>query len=795
MKAGKSFLTLCSAVALCGLLAACGGKEARLAEHLQKGKDLYAAGETDKALVELKNVLQIEPKTPDPYLIFGKVEEQRGNYQKAFGNYLRASELDPSNAEVLTRLAKLYLFGGDTKNAALKLDEVLGKNPDDAAALTVKAAFLARSGDIAAALAMGERAIKLAPNQVEAYGTVAGIYNAQGQPDAAIAAFEKGIEANPKSIDLRVVFAELLIRTKADEKAIKQFRDLMALEPKKLDFPVRLARLHAARNDPVAAEKVLRDAILAVPDDPRRTMALTEFLVAVGQREKAEKELAAAVDANPDAHLLRFGLASMHLAQARADLAEQDYTEVIKRAKRTPDGLRARSALASVRLGQERTDEAGSLLAEVLKENPRDNVALLLRAQMALARGDAPSAIADFRAVSKDQPESLDVMMRLAQAHLANREPQLAVETIGRATALRPGDPEARLLVAEVKASAGDRQGALEEVEAALKLDPKHAGALMRKADLEGALKLVSEADRTLAELGALRPDDPQVPYRKGMLLLAQGKLAGAEGEFNRALSLRPGAIEPLTAMTNLYFQQKQPEKAVDLLERTLVQNPKQAAIQVLLGRVQERIGLLVQAEASLRKAVEVAPAAEVVQQELAAFFERRGNAKAAEETLKTALGSLPQSVGLRMRLADVHRKSGAIDLAIAQYEGILKVRPGNDAAANNLASLLLDERDDKASHDRALNLASRFRTSSNVAYQDTLGWAHVRTGKLDEALPVLRKVAETAPDVPVFQYHLGAALFQKGDRAAAKPALERAASAKEDFPGKQDAASLLKQT
>lgn len=61
-----------------------------------------------------------------------------------------------------------------------------------------------------------------------------------------------------------------------------------------------------------------------------------------------------------------------------------------------------------------------------------------------------------------------------------------------------------------------------------------------------------------------------------------------------------------------------------------------------------------------------------------------------------------------------------------------------------------------------------RFKTSQNLVYLDTLGWARARASQFDEAIPLLRKVAEAAPDVPVFQYHLGAALFQKGDRLSA---------------------------
>ena len=71
---------------------------------------------------------------------------------------------------------------------------------------------------------------------------------------------------------------------------------------------------------------------------------------------------------------------------------------------------------------------------------------------------------------------------------------------------------------------------------------------------------------------------------------------------------------------------------------------------------------------------------------------------------------------------------------------------PGNDLAANNLASVLLDTRDDKASFEQARKIAQRFERSPNPAYLDSLGWAHFRLGDYAQAIPLLQKAAERAP-------------------------------------------------
>jgi tetratricopeptide (TPR) repeat protein len=220
--------------------------------------------------------------------------------------------------------------------------------------------------------------------------------------------------------------------------------------------------------------------------------------------------------------------------------------------------------------------------------------------------------------------------------------------------------------------------------------------------------------------------------------------------------------------------------------------NPKNALAYVLRGRLQDRLGQRAEAEASLRKAVELAPTLVGSHGELAQFFAAHGDVKAAEGAIKAGLQALPGNSQLTMHLAEIYRRNRQTDAAITQYEIVLKDRPGEDAAANNLANLLLDEKSDKASYERALQLAGRFKTSQNIIYVDTLGWAHVKLGQVDEGLPLLRKVAETAPNVPIFQYHLGAALFKKGDRNAATPLLEKAANTKEEFPGKSDAKAML---
>ncbi|TPW17940.1 MAG: hypothetical protein FD130_461 [Halothiobacillaceae bacterium] len=89
------------------LLVACGGKETRLEEHYNKGVGYYTSGDYEKARVEFKNVLQIEPKHIASLGYMGQTLEALEDPRGAFAHYQRAVELNPDALDIKTRLVLL----------------------------------------------------------------------------------------------------------------------------------------------------------------------------------------------------------------------------------------------------------------------------------------------------------------------------------------------------------------------------------------------------------------------------------------------------------------------------------------------------------------------------------------------------------------------------------------------------------------------------------------------------------------------------------------------------------------
>jgi uncharacterized protein HemY len=66
--------------------------------------------------------------------------------------------------------------------------------------------------------------------------------------------------------------------------------------------------------------------------------------------------------------------------------------------------------------------------------------------------------------------------------------------------------------------------------------------------------------------------------------------------------------------------------------------------------------------------------------------------------------------------------------------------------------------------------------------------------GNSGQALHFIQQAAAKAPDHPIVNYHLGIAYYKTGQMAEARTHLQKAVASQKDFPGMNEAKSVLAQ-
>jgi tetratricopeptide (TPR) repeat protein len=181
--------------------------------------------------------------------------------------------------------------------------------------------------------------------------------------------------------------------------------------------------------------------------------------------------------------------------------------------------------------------------------------------------------------------------------------------------------------------------------------------------------------------------------------------------------------------------------------------------------------------------------------QALANFYLGQKNYDEAIRVARTGSKELPDAVSLRLISARAFEQKEDYDAAISQYEAILDKQPTNLIAANNLASLLLDQKSDPSSLKRAQSIAAVLRKSPVPQFKDTLGWASYRQGDYRNAVSLCEEAATALPDQAAVRYHLGMSFLAVGQPAKASEQLKKALELAPDQRLAEDIRSALEKT
>jgi tetratricopeptide (TPR) repeat protein len=774
-------------------LSGCGGAQSRGARHLDRGNRYLAANNLEKARVEFRNALQITPTDATARYDNGVVEERLQNLVEAAGFYKAAIDADPDHVPARVALAKLMLIAGFPERSLETIKPGFTRHPEDARLLSLRAACESALKNPDAALTDAEHAVRLDPKNVDAVAVLAGLYRARGETDRTRALLESTLKQVPDNVDLRLLLVYAYRSLNLEPQAEAMLIELIKLRPSEPAQRIRMAQYYIGMKRSDAAEAALRAGIKAIPDDPGLKGALLDFLASTRGRTIAEQELAALIAADPSDSSLRFEAARFHEEGKEYGQAEREYREIIARSKLEGPGLTARNRLASLKVMQNDLSGARELVDEVLASAPRDDDALILRGNLALRENKDPkAAIADLRAVLRDQPNAIGVMRSLARAHVANGEPDLAAEILRRAVEANPKDVGVRLDLAQVMAQSGGAAQAKPLIDELAKQQPDNLPVLDTQFKIAIATGDLVTAKGAADAIAAKQPQSSVGYFYQGVVAEGGHRLEEAAKLYSSALDVQPDAAEPLRRLATVLVQLKRMPEALKRLDAVTQRYPQSVVASLIegdlyLGAQQPKDAATVFRGVVTRDSQSVVGYGRLATAQVAA----RDDA-AAIATLKDGIGKVADPEPLQLSLAALYDATRQPGEAARIYELMLQRNPRSDVAANNLAMLLVTQRSDQASLDRAAQLAGRFAQSTNPDFLDTYGWVLYKRGEAAAAVVALRSVIARVPESSVGLYHLGMAQVLAGQTDAARDNLSHALKSGKPFPGSDEARAEL---
>ena len=752
-----------------GAMIACGGAEERKSSYLNKAKVSIQQGDHKKAKIDLKNVMQIDPLHSEAFYLMGTVEEKLGNYRKAFPLYAKAVELDENNVAARYSLGKFYL-------RLKKLEEA---KKEAAAINNIQVGSDLEKGLLAGIAYHNEKhneaieiidSISPKDREVDLYELQSVSYYTIKNTEAAIETLKLGISHHSNSAVLYKLLAKIYSKENNVQLAAEQLTKLIELDPANVTNYIVLSNLYIRHDDKENAEGVYNSLVDRYPDVDEYKILFARYIAKHKSLSESMDYLSSLILQDPENETYKITLAKLNINFGNDNLGEtrKILNEIIKSNLTSKGVADAKNVLAEVNIREQNFDDAEALLSEILDTNPGNVSANFTKGKILLSKNKYGDAVNAFRVVINETPKNGEAYLYLASAHEALGDKELAFDVLSN--------------------------GVL-ETQSNINLIKKYMSELIARDQKEYALNFFEKIRLNIAD-----PYNANNLY--GELLLANEKHMDAKVVGDQLIESHPekeGGYKILAQYNLLmkdlpntsaiskigYEKSKSSSLLVAYVRSELVQGNQESIIKYLsnnddhkiishklLGDIYVTNNELDDSVAMYKKTIEYNKEWDMPYASLVAVYIKQKKYDDAINTCNDAIKNIRNNMKFRFIKAQTFHTMGRLDDSIRIYESMLNVDGNNAIAANNLAQLLVDEYDDKASIDKAYKLIQNIKSNPNIAFRDTTGWVLAKYGSYDEAITILRSLVSEKPGTTIFNYHLGMAYYYKGDNEKALPIL-----------------------
>lgn len=718
----------------------------------QQASVAHVTGDLKTAVLLYSHTMALKPDHVDALVARAGIYIDQGDAARATADVQAARQADPKDprsAYMAALLAERAGRGAEVKQSLVEITSLLDPLPMDYIRYRPQVLMLGGMGQFEKALPYLEMVIKQDADSAVSK-LLARIYLKQNQTDKAVGALEAYLRTRPDDSQAKMLLATSQMALGRNARAAQ----LMEQALKKEDNPSMRALLGvslvgAGKLEPGAAE--LEATLKKDPGHVPAGVSLAGLYIASGQGTKAVAVAEGLVKRRPDNAFLHNLRGSALAAQGDGTRARAAFVQA---STLDPKFVQPVLNLAKLDIDERAFPAAATRLSQILARDEKHIEASLETARLMSAQGRYDDALRWLQRADDNSGSRLQPGLQMVEFHLARKRPDLAKEAIKR---LQGKAPEA-------------------------------LAVLLAQSRVQLANKETTEARATLTRATTLVAYDPAALTQIADLQLGAGNIAGAAHALDKALTAKPDHLRARGLRSNVHLLQGEHDKAEKLARGILASHPKSALGHGLMGDLALARSQPSAAVEAYRRAHQIDKNTDSVMRLFGALdlTQRPAAVALAEQWLRDK----PNDARVWRALGDLQARGGNLPAARAAYESLLKTSPRDAETMNNLAIVMVMQRDADAAKVAEQALALSPQTPHIIG---TAGWAAFHGGQIDRALQLLRDARLRDPGNAGTRYFLGAVLARQGRQTEAAQELEAALKGGAQMAYAKEAEALLK--
>jgi len=402
---------------------------------------LMIKGNLDEAISRLQILIKNEPQLAPAHYFQGLAYLKKHQRSQARNAFTEAVKLNPGMPEARTSLAELLLAEGSVDLALEHAQAAVQLNPRNVQAAVITGDAYLRKGDVAKSTMVYEAIAKALPQE-------------------AIGPYRLGLVARVQ---------------KNDAKALGYFEEALARKPTAIEPIGQIASVKLAQGKVLEARERVMTQIGTAPTSPLLYDLLGQLWMAEKDMGRAETAFKKALELDSALLGAYLNLGQVYYQTGKTDQAAAEYEAVLAKEPKT---LQAHMMLGIIHDQKKEYDKAKARYEKILAFNPKfapaaNNLAWLLVDQ----GGNLDVALNHAQSAREQQPTDPSIADTMGWLYYKKNAYVLALGLLKEAVEKLPTNPLVQFHMGMTQYKNGDKAGAKNSLQTALKLDPHFPGS------------------------------------------------------------------------------------------------------------------------------------------------------------------------------------------------------------------------------------------------------------------------------------------------------------------------------